>query len=86
MASSKQSLQRTIYVGTYIHCLSLTQLELLENAAIGVDENGVISFIEQDMKEPGVAEVAEQKYGWKDSSIIKGIGDTTAFFFPGFVG
>lgn len=86
MASSEQSLQRTIYVGTFIYCLSLTDLEILENAAIGVDENGIIAFIEKDVKEPGVAEVAEKKYGWKDSSIIKGVEDSTAFFFPGFVG
>lgn len=86
MASSKQSLQRTVYAGTFIQCLSLTDLDILENAAIGVDENGVIAFIEKDVKEPGGAEVAEQKYGWKDSSIIKGVGDSTAFFFPGFVG
>ena len=86
MAQSQQSLQRTIYVGTFIHCISLVDLEILENAAIGVEENGIISFVEKDVKESDLAEVVEQRYGWKEVYIVKGDEDSTAFFFPGFVG
>lgn len=88
MASSKEPppKKRTIYIGTFIHSISLANLEILDHAVIGVDENGTITFIEKDVKLPVVAEVTEQKYGWKDSSIVKGVGESTAFFFPGFVG
>jgi len=86
MASSKQSLRKTIYVGTFIRSLSLANLEILEDAAVGVDENGIIAFIEKDVKEPELDEVVEQKYGWKEPHTVKGGGDSTAFFFPGFIG
>ncbi|MCJ1243363.1 hypothetical protein MMC30_000560 [Trapelia coarctata] len=85
MAQSKQSPQRKVYVGTFIHSVSLANLEILENAAIGIEENGIIAFVEKDMKELGLAEVVGQKYGWKEPHIVKGDGRSMSFFFPGFV-
>lgn len=38
-------LQKTIYTGTFISTPSLGSLRVLENHAVGVDENGVIKFI-----------------------------------------
>lgn len=40
--------KKTIYIGTFIHCKSLEELEICTGpAAIGVDERGMISFIDR---------------------------------------
>lgn len=86
MASPEHSLNRMIYFGTFVHAVSLGKLEILEGAAIGVDENGIIAFIEVDVEERGVAKVLEKKYGWTDSVVVKRDENSTAYFFPGFIG
>ncbi|KAL8822282.1 MAG: hypothetical protein Q9191_006980, partial [Dirinaria sp. TL-2023a] len=43
--SQKPPVRRTVYTGTFVHTPSLGKLEVLKNAAIGVDEHGVIAFI-----------------------------------------
>ena len=41
---------KEVFVGTFVHSLSLTQLEIGENGVIGV-ENGKIIFIEKNVKD-----------------------------------
>ena len=48
-ASHKRPLKPTVYTGTFLHTPALCQLEVLQNAAIGVDEHGVIAFIHKDL-------------------------------------
>ncbi|MCJ1472650.1 hypothetical protein MMC13_001299 [Lambiella insularis] len=82
----KIPLERTVYAGTFIHCLSLENLEILEHAAVGVDEKGMISFVEKDVQVGGLSELVEKRYGWEGYAVVKGAsGEETAFFFPGFV-
>lgn len=72
--------EKTIYLGAFAHCVALAELEIVEDGAIGVDEQGVISFVE---KEVDVEDVRKRHDGWNDAKILR---VTDGFFFPGFIG
>ena len=40
-----------VYLGTFIHSKSLTEIDVLHDAAIFVDEQGKIVAIEKDIKD-----------------------------------
>lgn len=75
------SLPKTIYVGTFVHSLSLSNLEIGEKGAIGVDENGTIRFVERDTE---LGDVHQNHSEWKDAKVVELKGD--GFYFPGFIG
>ncbi len=55
----------TVYTGTFIHTPSLGSLEVLENAAVFVDGNGVIiSIIENVSREELGKKIGEEGEGW----------------------
>ncbi|KAI8937040.1 hypothetical protein NX059_006260 [Plenodomus lindquistii] len=74
---------RTIYTGPFIHSASLTKLEICEKAAIGVDENGTIAFIEKNLDGGNVEDVKSRQEGWSDARVVDVEG--TGFYFPGFI-
>ena len=74
-------LEKTIYVGAFVHSKSLQELEICQKGAIGVDENGTIAFVERDVTDP---EAPGKKGGWESAKIVK-VGEN-GFFFPGFIG
>lgn len=76
--TSSPSLQKTIYVGAFVHSKTLQELEHCQNGAIGVDEKGVIAFVEQETED------VLSKPGWESAKIVKIPG--SGFFFPGFIG
>ncbi|KAJ8107578.1 hypothetical protein OPT61_g8769 [Boeremia exigua] len=78
MAASA-NIQRTIYLGPFVHSKSLAELEICENGAIGVDENGIIAFIEKELD----LETIQSKHSWQDAVPVRLSGN--AFFFPGFI-
>ncbi|MCJ1432804.1 hypothetical protein MMC27_002161 [Xylographa pallens] len=79
-------LKRTIYIGTFIHSLSLDVLEVVEFGIIGVNEKGVIAFVEKDCTIAELQEVVKSRYGWEEWETVKiGDGASTTFLFPGFV-
>ena len=41
---------RRVFYGTLIHSLTLTKLEFIRNGLLGVDEAGVIAFLEKDVE------------------------------------
>ncbi|KAF1841999.1 guanine deaminase [Cucurbitaria berberidis CBS 394.84] len=82
MAASA-SISKTIYVGPFVHSTSLTDLEIEEKGAIGVDENGVIAFVERNVSQAGIEDVKSRNPGWQDAQVIKLEGN--GFFFPGFI-
>jgi guanine deaminase len=71
----------TIYLGAFVHSISLSELEICDKGAIGVDSNGVIQFVERDIE---LAQVQETHAEWKDAKVVK-VGEN-GFFFPGFIG
>ncbi|KAF1947889.1 guanine deaminase [Clathrospora elynae] len=79
-------ISKMIYVGPFVHSRSLTELEIGENGAIGVDENGIIRFVERDFHEGFeklMAYVEENKDEWVHAKVVKIEGN--GFFFPGFI-
>lgn len=78
-------ISKTIYVGSFVHSKSLTELDVCEKGAIGVDEEGVIRYVERGGEGVEVLQkVQEKEGGWRDAEVVKIRGN--GFFFPGFVG
>jgi guanine deaminase len=73
--------ERSIYCGSFVHCLSPSELDICSSAAIGVDEHGTIAFIERDSSD---GSAAAKKHGWNKPKIVT--ADASSFFFPGFIG
>ena len=81
-------LQKTIYTGTFISTPTLDSLSVLENHAIGVDEEGVIKFIcKIGTEKDGVKEWMNHS-GWKVEEVrwVEGGDGGDSWWFPGFVG
>jgi guanine deaminase len=71
----------TVFYGRIIHSLSLTKLEILHCAALGVDSNGCIAFVDKEVLS---AEEACTKYdGFKDASEV--VLKPLQFLFPGLI-
>ncbi len=93
-------MKKRIYAGTFIHTPTLGSLAVLEDARVGVSEEGVIEWIERRErggKEQGRAEGAEKrvvvegrKWGGGEMEGVEveeeGVGDGWGWYFPGFVG
>ncbi|GAA5979310.1 hypothetical protein JCM5350_006962 [Sporobolomyces pararoseus] len=78
--------KRRVFHGTAIHSKSLTEIEYLSNSLIGVDENGVIAFVERDVERSKVQEIVS-KHGWSledgtTESVTSGKG---TFLIPGLI-
>ncbi|KAK3117096.1 hypothetical protein LTR53_001901 [Teratosphaeriaceae sp. CCFEE 6253] len=73
------ALEKTIYIGPFIHSDSLAELEICTNGMIGVDEEGKIAYVSRDMK--GRQLPAQE--GWENAKTV--YTDRHGFFFPGFI-
>lgn len=71
----------TIYLGTFVHSKSLSELEICDQGAIGVDSAGVIKFVERDVVR--IEDVKAKYEEWEDAEVVR-VED--GFFFPGFIG
>ena len=74
------SLEKTIYIGPFVQCDTLTELDVCPNGMIGVDENGRVAFILRSMK----GRHMPYGEGWEEAKIVR-VQDY-GFFFPGFIG
>ncbi|KAF2730821.1 guanine deaminase [Polyplosphaeria fusca] len=79
MAASAR-IKPTIYLGAFVHSVALKELELQEKGAIGVDDNGVIAFVERDVQ--SIEDVREKHAAFKEADVVE-VKD--GFFFPGFI-
>jgi guanine deaminase len=71
---------KKLFLGAFAHCKTQTELEIVEHGAIGVDEAGVIQFVER-----AVGDVEGfSKEGWEDAARIN--VPKTGWLFPGFIG
>lgn len=85
-------LKPTVYTGTFIHTPTLGALEVLRNAAVAVDEHGVIVSIIKDVSMQDL----EEKFGakgkgegdgkWWEVCDLAGKGEGAKWWCPGFVG
>lgn len=80
MSHKSSEPHRTVFVGTFIHCKTLQQLDICVKGAIGVDQ-GRITFFEREVED--VTAVAHN-HGWEHFDIIT--ANDTQFFVPGFIG
>ncbi|KAL8992109.1 MAG: hypothetical protein Q9169_007367, partial [Polycauliona sp. 2 TL-2023] len=87
--------KKKIFTGTFIHTptLSPPAISVLENTVVGVDERGVIAFIEKDVEglydedKRGVRD-AVVKNGWRvddAEDVVGSDSDGAGWWFPGFV-
>lgn len=77
-------LQKTLYIGRFIHCKTLTELDICDNGTIGVDENGNIAFVERQGADAGLGNGINVREGWEGAKVVR--CDEDGFFFPGFIG
>ncbi|KAK4619915.1 putative guanine deaminase [Fulvia fulva] len=77
---SNMALERTIYIGPFVHCESLTELDVAVNGMIGVDEAGKLAFVLRDAKGKQIP----TQEGWEDAKVVR-INARHGFFFPGFI-
>ena len=83
---SKPPLRPTVYSGTFLHSTSLGTVEVIENSIVGVDEHGVIQFVERDVSEDDLATLVNEKHGWGKIRVVRGRRNGRCFWFPGFIG
>lgn len=74
------TLEKTVYTGPFVHCESLTQLDICNDGMIGVDETGKIAFVSRQSRE----RPAPDGEGWEQAKVVR-VPDH-GFFFPGFIG
>ena len=62
-----------MFYGTLVHSLSLTEIEYLENALLGVEENGVIAFLDKAVSSAADVDRRLQAHGWsrQDAQVVK---------------
>lgn len=76
-------LKPTIYYGTFVHSKSPELLDRLGDTAVGVDDQGKITFVRREVED---IEAVVEEFGWrgKDYEVIR--ANEHQFFFPGFIG
>ena len=74
------ALEKTLYVGAFIHCKDLITLDICTHGIIGVDESGKIAFISRETKDKQLP----TREGWENAKVVSITG--LGFFFPGFIG
>lgn len=73
----------TVYYGRIVHSKSLSQLEILPKAALGVDADGTIRFLDGEVAS---AEAAQKKYsaqGFENATVV--VLGKLQFLFPGLI-
>jgi guanine deaminase len=74
----------SVYIGTFLHSTSLQNVDILEKKAIGVDEHGIIVFIEE--ADSSLGSRIKSSHQWQDWTTITAPEDSVNFWFPGFIG
>jgi guanine deaminase len=62
-------MNKKLFVGTFVHSLSLKELEVLEHGAIGVD-HGVIVFVEKNVESAEDVEEVKARHSFHDAEVI----------------
>jgi guanine deaminase len=79
--------KRQLFLGTFVHSKSRTELEFLHEAVVAVNEQGVIISIDANCKDlSAAAQAAREAAGWDEDSVDTHKCQEGQFFFPGFIG
>lgn len=74
-----------LFLGTFVHSTSLSELRYRHKAAICVSQEGIIVSIEDDCDEERAAEVLFPRLGWSRDDVVVITANNGQFFFPGFI-
>ncbi|KAL1837343.1 hypothetical protein VTJ49DRAFT_3971 [Mycothermus thermophilus] len=77
--------RKTLYLGTFVHSESLTELEFLYDGAVFVNESGTIVAIQGPCEEAKVKEMMFPRLGWAEADVDIVRAKDGEFFFPGFI-
>ena len=77
---------RKLFLGSFVHSKALDKLEYLHNAAVCVDESGIIVAVEQECDEAKAKETVLPRLGWGEADVEVIKAKDGQFFFPGFIG
>lgn len=58
-----------MFHGTLVHSRSLTEIEYLTDALLGVDEAGLIAFVERDVSKEDVSKRLKE-HGWEAVEVV----------------
>ncbi|KAF6011134.1 hypothetical protein HII12_002728 [Brettanomyces bruxellensis] len=85
-ARCRDPIPYTVYYGTFAHTPILGSMEVMPKTAIGVDNTGVITFIEKSFQ-GDLLKLGVEKFGVEEGSVkvVDKSGSETKFFFPGFI-
>jgi guanine deaminase len=79
--------RRQLFLGTFVHSKSKTELEYLHDAVVAVNEQGVILSISSNCKDlSAAAHAAREAAHWEENSVDTYKCQDGQFFFPGFIG
>ncbi|KAK4048579.1 hypothetical protein OIO90_005749 [Microbotryomycetes sp. JL221] len=80
--NSDGTLNRRAFYGALVHSKSITEIEYIESALLGIDEHGRIAFIEHEVEPDDVVQRITQR-GWnRDCVYILNQGE---FLMPGMI-
>ncbi|GAA5835886.1 hypothetical protein JCM9279_002131 [Rhodotorula babjevae] len=74
--------RRRAFHGTLVHALSLTDTEYLHDALIGVDEAGVIAFVDKSVSAAEVEDRLDER-GWGQAQVVRLVKGE--FLMPGLI-
>lgn len=74
-----------MFYGSLVHSLSLTEIEYLENALLGVDEYGVIAFLDKAVSSTADVDQLLEAHGWSRQDTLVVEMKRGEFLVPGWV-
>lgn len=77
--------RRQVFVGTFVHSKSRTELDYLHDSVVCVDEHGVIVKVERGCGAEATTALLES-LGWPEAEVDVVACKEGQFFFPGFIG
>lgn len=83
LANASTAPWKRVFYGTLVHALSLTEIEYLENALLGVDESGVIAFVERDVSSAPEIDQRLEAHGWSRHGVHVVELKRSEFLMPG---
>lgn len=82
-----ETVQKSIYFGTFVFSQSLDTFSYQRDAVVCVDEKGIIKAFEKEYQQGvTVSETLLNRLGWKESDVTILRSQKGQFFFPGFIG
>ncbi|KAK4701263.1 guanine deaminase, partial [Phenoliferia sp. Uapishka_3] len=75
-------LPRRVFYGSLIHSLTLTNLEVLPSALLGINQAGIIAFLDKSIS-PDQVEATIKSHGWEGAELVR--LKRGEFLCPGFV-